>query len=157
MITKEDFKSLFETWQSIIDVQTEGLTREDLLLQPKPGGNCMLWILGHMAESMKDLTVELGGSTPKGYDVYERFARTSEPLLGDEPGLPDLAKIRADYAALSNLACQALDEQSDDYFKEPGWSGTKGATILFLSFHMSYHSGHVETMTVLRRTQRVTS
>ena len=144
MITKEDFKILFETWQWIMEVQTDGLSQEDLLLQPQPGGNCMLWVLGHMVESMKDLVGELGGSKPEGFGLYERFARTSEPVLESEPGLPDLVKIKQDYATLSQLALQTLDNQDDTYFGEPGRSGTKGATVLFLSFHMSYHAGQLE-------------
>jgi len=146
MITKEDFKILFETWEWIVDVQTQGLSYQDLLLQPQPGGNCMLWVLGHMVESMKDLVIELGGSEPQGFDIYKRFERTSEPVLKDEPGLPDLGRFKQDYAALSALAIQALENQTDDYFRQPGWSGTKGATVLFFSFHMSYHAGQLEVL-----------
>lgn len=144
MITKEDFKILFENWEWIVEVQTQGLSYEDLFLQPQPGGNCMLWVLGHMVESMKDLIVTMGGSIPEGFEVYERFERTSEPVLKDEPGLADLTKIRQDYAELSALALQTLENQTDSYFTEPGWNGTKGATILFLAFHMSYHAGQLE-------------
>lgn len=45
MITKEDFKIVFENWEWIVEAQTEGLSYEDLLFQPKPGGNCMLWVV----------------------------------------------------------------------------------------------------------------
>ena len=144
MITKEDFKVLFETWQWIVNIQSAGLSREDLLLQPQPGGNCMLWVLGHMVEGMKNLVVEMGGAEPEGFQAYQRFERTSEPVLEDEPGLPDLEKIRQDYASLNVLAAQALENQEDIYFAEPGWNGTKGATVLFLAFHMSYHAGQLE-------------
>jgi len=156
MITKEDFKNLFETWQWIVEVQTDGLGHEDLLLQPQPGGNCMLWVLGHMVESMKDLQGELGGSKPEGFELYERFARSSEPVLESEPDLPDLLKIKQDYAALSQLALQTLENQDDLYFGEPGWKGTKGATVLFLAFHMSYHAGQLEYLRSLAgRTEKV--
>lgn len=144
MITKEDFKILFETWQWVVEVQTEGLSQKDLMLQPQPGGNCMLWVLGHMVQSMKDIVMAIGATEPVGYEAYERFERTSEPLLEDEPGLPDLAKIREDFTALSKLAAETLENQADSYFNEPGWNGTKGATILFFSFHMSYHAGQLE-------------
>jgi len=144
MITKEDFKILFETWQWVVEVQTEGLSQKDLMLQPQPGGNCMLWVLGHMVQSMKDIVMAIGATEPVGYEAYERFERTSEPLLEDEPGLPDLAKIREDFTALSKLAAETLENQADSYFSEPGWNGTKGATILFFSFHMSYHAGQLE-------------
>ncbi len=144
MITKEDFKVLFETWQWIVEVQTEGLSQADLLLQPQPGGNCMMWVLGHMVESMKDLIVTVGGAEPEGFEAYNRFERTSDPLLADELGLPDLAKIRQDFTALTAMAAKTLENQADSFFNEPGWNGTKGATILFFAFHMSYHSGQLE-------------
>jgi len=86
----------------------------------------------------------MGGVVPEGFEVYERFERTSEPILKDEPGLPDLSKIRQDYSALIAVAAQTLENQSDSYFREPGWSGTKGATTIFLAFHMSYHAGQLE-------------
>ena len=86
----------------------------------------------------------IGATELVGYEAYERFERTSEPLLEDEPGLPDLAKIREDFTALSKLAAETLENQADSYFSEPGWNGTKGATILFFSFHMSYHAGQLE-------------
>lgn len=144
MITKEDFKIMFETWQWVVEVQTEGLSQKDLMLQPQPGGNCMLWVLGHMVQSIKDIAMTIGATEPAGYEAYERFKRTSEPLLEDEPGLPDLAKIREDFTALSKLAAETLENQADSYFSEPGWNGTKGATILFFSFHLSYHAGQLE-------------
>lgn len=144
MITKEDFKVLFETWKWVVEVQTEGMTREEMLIQPQPGGNCMLWVLGHMVVEMKNLITMMGGATPEGFEVYDRFERTSQPVLKDEPGLPGVEQLRQDYMVLNDLAAAALDEQTDAYFAEPGWSGTKGATVLFLAFHMSFHSGQLE-------------
>jgi hypothetical protein len=144
MITKEDFKTLFETWEWIVDVQTEGLSRQDLLIQPQPGGNCMLWVLGHMVVSMKDLIQTMGGTEPEGYQGYERFERNSQPVLSDEPGLPELEQIKTDFIALSKLAAQTLDAQDLAFFAQPGWSGTNGATVLFLAFHMSFHAGQLE-------------
>ena len=106
----------------------------------------MMWVLGHMVESMKDLVVTMGGDEPEGYQAYQRFERTSEPLIEDEPNLPDLATIKQDYAALTALAAQTLENQTDSFFAEPGWNGTKGATILFFAFHMSYHAGQLEIL-----------
>lgn len=97
-----------------------------------------------MVESMKDLILTMGGEVLDGYQVYTRFERNSEPVFKDEPGLPDLAKIRQDYAALSALAAQTLENQTDSYFTEPGWIGTKGATTTFFAFHLSYHAGQLE-------------
>ncbi|NLE83368.1 MAG: DinB family protein [Chloroflexi bacterium] len=156
MISKDDFKILFKTWQWIMEVQTEGLSQGDLLIQPRPGGNSMHWVLGHMIESMKNLVLAFGGPKPEEFEKYNRFARFSEPILGEEPDLPNLPTIRSDFATLSDLAVQALEGQDDAYFSEPGSSGTKGETVLFLAFHMSYHAGQLEYLRNLAgRTEKV--
>lgn len=145
MISKEDFKDLFNTWEWILDVQTKDLSQEDLLTQPQPGGNCMLWVLGHMVNSMCELVNELGGHTPAIASTYERFAPGSEPVLGYEKDLPSLDKIKDDFAKISKLAIQALDEQSEEFFAEEASHGqTNGGSLLFSAFHMSYHTGQLE-------------
>ncbi len=116
----------------------------------------MLWVLGHMVESMKDLILALGGTEPEGYQVYKRFERNSQPVLSDEPGLPELEQIKIDFTALSKLAAETLDAQDLAFFAQPGWSGTNGATVLFLAFHMSFHSGQLEFLRNLAgRTEKV--
>ncbi|MBP7213849.1 MAG: DinB family protein [Anaerolineaceae bacterium] len=145
MITKEDFKDLFSTWGRILDMQTKDLSQEDLLIQPQPGGNCMLWVLGHMVNSLSEMLIELGVPAPAVALTYERFASGSEPVLGAEEGLPSLEKIKEDFATISKLAIQALDEQSEEFFaEEAGHGQTNGGSLLFSSFHLSYHSGQLE-------------
>ena len=145
MISKEDFKDLFNTWERILDMQTKDLSQEDLLIQPQPGGNCMLWVLGHMVNSLCEVVIELGGPAPAVASTYERFASGSEPVLGDEEGLPSLEKIKEDFATISKIAIHALDEQSEEFFAEEASHGqTNGGSLLFSSFHLSYHSGQLE-------------
>ena len=145
MISKEDYKDLFSTWRRIMDMQTKDLSQEDLLIQPQPGGNCMLWVLGHMVDSLGEVVTELGGPNPAVASTYERFASGSEPVLGYEEGLPGLDKIKEDFAALSKMAIQALDEQSEAFFaEEAGHGQTNGGSLLFSAFHLSYHIGQLE-------------
>lgn len=156
MITKEDFKNLFGTWQWVINSQTEGLSFEDMLLQPQPGGNSMLWVLGHMVDSMVDLVEVLGGPRPTGFERYQRFSRLSEPVVKEEDGLPKLTQILEDFGKLSDLAQRTLDDQDEQFFTQPGWRGSKGESALFFAFHMSYHSGQLEQLRNLAgRTEKV--
>ena len=146
MISKEDYKDLFNTWQRVLDMQTKDLSQKDLLIQPQPGGNCMLWVLGHIVNSMGELVNELGGApTPEVVKTYDRFAPGSEPVLGYEEGLPGLEKIKEDFAAISKIAIQALDEKSEAFFAEDAGHGqTNGGSLLFSAFHLSYHIGQLE-------------
>ena len=146
MISKEDFKDLFNTWEWILDVQTKDLSQEDLLIQPQPGGNCMLWVLGHIVNSLGEVVIELGGGlTPTIVKTYNRFAPGSEPVLGYEKELPGLEKVKEDFVALSKIAIQALDGKSEEFFaQEAGHGQTNGGSLLFSAFHLSYHIGQLE-------------
>lgn len=145
MISKEDYKSLFNTWERILDMQTKDLSQDDLLIQPQPGGNCMLWVLGHIVNSMGEVVSELGGLVPAVATTYDRFASGSEPGLGYEKDLPGLEKIKEDFSALSNTAIQTLDEKSEAFFAEEASHGqTNGGSLLFSAFHLSYHIGQLE-------------
>ena len=146
MISKEDYKSLFSTWERLLDMQTKDLSQDDLLIQHQPGGNCLLWVLGHIVNSLGEVVNELGsGLPPTTVKTYDRFAPGSEPVLGYEEGLPGLDKIKEDFAALSKSAIQALDEKSEEFFaQEAGHGQTNGGSLLFSAFHLSYHTGQLE-------------
>ena len=146
MISKEDYKSLFSTWERVLDMQTKDLGQDDLLIQPQPGGNCMLWVLGHIVNSLGEVVNELGGGlTPTTVKTYDRFAPGSEPVLGYEKDLPELEKIKEDFVTLSRIAIQALDEMSEEFFaQEAGHGQTNGGSLLFSAFHLSYHIGQLE-------------
>ncbi len=127
-------------------MQTKDLGQDDLLIQPQPGGNCMLWVLGHIVNSLGEVVNELGGGlTPATVKTYDRFAPGSEPVLGYEKDLPGLEKIKEDFATLSKIAIQALDEKSEEFFaQEAGHGQTNGGSLLFSAFHLSYHTGQLE-------------
>ena len=145
MISKEDYKDLFNTWQRVLDMQTKDLSQKDLLIQPQPGGNCMLWVLGHIVNSLGEVVNELGVPVPAVASLYDRFASGSEPVLGFENGLPSLEKIKEDFATISTIAIQALDERSEEFFaEEAGHGQTNGGSLLFSAFHLSYHIGQLE-------------
>ena len=44
----------------VININLEGITQEESLLSPEPGGNCINWVLGHMLISRDDINKILG-------------------------------------------------------------------------------------------------
>ena len=64
----------------VTDRNVEGLTHEDSLKQPREGGNCLNWNLGHLVRARLAMLQVLGADAPYAmtdYDVYENEPITS--------------------------------------------------------------------------------
>ena len=63
MINAEDLIGAFERNLSVMKRQLAGLTHEDCLQQPASRGNCMNWVLGHIADARNSVLRMLGQET----------------------------------------------------------------------------------------------
>ncbi len=123
----------------------EGMTHEQSLLQPSPGGNCANWILGHLT-NVQNGVMHLLGEKP----VWESadLARAGEdPITG--PGnaiqwdtLRDrfLGSRERCLAAVSALSDGALAESVPHPF---GGTCTRAEVLNLLAFHQTYHTGQL--------------
>src|SRR5659263_129543 len=87
MITIQDYIRLLEGNAEIVKSQTAGLTMPEMLTQPANGGNCMLWVLGHLTDNLREILGIVGGTSPENLTDLRRFVRGSEPITGFEAGL----------------------------------------------------------------------
>lgn len=147
MLSANDLAEAFARNVTIIKRQTDGLTHEDSLLQPPFHGNCLNWVLGHIAASRDDV-LDLLGEPPVLGDAGARYKRGSEPLVAEEDGTLRLdalldrldraqeriaaALARMDEAALARLLPFGSRQMS------------VGQRVFFLYFHESYHVGQTE-------------
>ena len=83
MITMTDLTSEFGRNVDIIKAQTQGLTHADTLLQLPFRGNCMNWVLGHMADSRNNLLQFLQHKPILNEAELKRYGNGSEPVCGD--------------------------------------------------------------------------
>lgn len=44
----EIFRNQAENIDGILRLNVAGLTHEESLIQPRPGGNCLNWVMGHL-------------------------------------------------------------------------------------------------------------
>ena len=52
MITITEYADVLGGLKEIVHEQTAGLSDDELLIQPPHGGNCMAWVLGHLANNL---------------------------------------------------------------------------------------------------------
>jgi hypothetical protein len=140
--------------QTVVRRNVEGLTHEDSLRQPAPGGNCLNWIVGHLAWAYAGAVGLVGQETSLDQAALARYARGGEPIT-DPAQARDLSQLLAAFdegterftAGLATLPAEALGRPAP---ASP--SGDPNETVRSLLatilFHQSYHAGQTG---VLRR------
>jgi hypothetical protein len=142
--------------RQVVALNAAGVSHEESLIQPRPGGNCMNWVLGHLV-AVYDRSREI--FRPEGYapdDSLARYPRGSEPITGPEDARDfgellalwdDLAKQHeAGLAALTRGDLSKPAPFSPD--GPPREGDTVGSLLATIQFHQAYHAGQLG---VLRR------
>jgi hypothetical protein len=131
-----------------------GLTDEDALVQPSPGGNCLNWVTGHIVQSRGGTLALLGQKLPFAEDKYARYERGSKPVT-DSSGTIPLSVMVADFAATAEGLAAGLGGLTTEMLaaKAPFSPGdnpdeTVGSLLAGLAFHEGYHTGQLG---ILRR------
>ena len=138
----------------VVGANLAGLTHEDSLVQPRPGGNCLNWVLGHILGVYNQMLPMVSQEPVMDAEALQRYARGAPPIgdraealeFGQMVSAWNLALERVD-AGLAGLTPDVLDRQAPT---SP--SGNPNETIRSLlttvMFHQAYHAGQTA---VLRR------
>lgn len=138
-------KSLYQLTYRTIDMNTEGMSHEDSIRQPSPGGNCANWILGHITDVQNEV-MKLLGEEP-AWDS-ESLERTKNPISGADDAI-DWDAMRREFLASEPRCLAAIDALTGEKLDEPGYPHplggevTFGELLNFLAFHQVYHAGQI--------------
>jgi uncharacterized damage-inducible protein DinB len=139
--------------RDVVGANVAGLTHEDSLVQPRPGGNCLNWVLGHLL-SVYDGMLPLVSQEPvMGEAALKRYARGAPPIRDRAEALDfeqmlsawNQAVERVD-AGLAGLSPDVLDRPVKSPTGNP--NETVRSLITTVMFHQAYHAGQTA---VLRR------
>jgi uncharacterized damage-inducible protein DinB len=136
------------TW--VIKAQTEGLSHADSLLQTPYQINCLNWTLGHLLDGRGRVLDLLGIERPVPAEETERYARESEPVLGDGPGVLQfdrlLEALEESGARISAALAELAAEDLAAVVGEGESQAALGARLHFAYFHDTYHTGQTELL-----------
>lgn len=132
--------------QWIVQAQTDGLSHADSLLQLPFRGNCLNWVLGHLAVHRDEMLENLGGTAVVSADDGAPYGRKSQPLLSDERALT-LENLLGALAEQVEQLSACLEQSSPEALakiinEERGY--TLGEHIEFYLWHDTYHVGQLE-------------
>lgn len=148
MITTMDLIGGLERNLGIIKAQTKGLSHADSLLQLPFRGNCLNWVLGHIATNRNTMLRFLEEEAILSEAHSMRYGYNSEPVCGDADDILTLEQLLAALeqgqsalaARLENITPEELAREVQSFL------GTTplGQLIFFLFWHESYHTGQPE-------------
>jgi uncharacterized damage-inducible protein DinB len=149
MIGPNDLVEAFARNVSIIKMQADGLTHEDSLIPLPFRGNCLNWVIGHIAVS-RDTILEVLGQPPISGAEGLRYKRGSEVLAqADEATLP-LEELLAWLDRTQECLAATLEQMDEAALSREIPAGERTATVgqraFFFYFHESYHVGQTEML-----------
>lgn len=138
----------------VVKANIEGMTHEDSLVQPTPGGNCLNWVMGHLMTARNGVLPLLGREPLWDDRTVETYKRGSQPLTDPSTAL-SFDKIMADFDKSQEMITQGLREITSERMAEKApYSPTNnpnetvGSLLAGLAFHDAYHAGQTG---ILRR------
>ena len=156
MITTTDLIGGLERNLGIIQAQTKGLSHADSLLQLPFRGNCLNWVLGHLADNRNTLLRLLGEEAILSEAHARRYGYGSEPVCGDGDDILTLEQLltalEQGQSALAARLQNATGEELAGEVQSFLGTTTLGQLIFFLFWHESYHVGQPEFLRQLAGT-----
>lgn len=148
MITIGELQHILEMENGVIHEQMNGLTQADSLLQPKPGGNCLNWVMGHLLTNQLKLIEAIGATPPFDASRVARYERDSDPIRGQEEGVLELNSMVSLLDQTHQVIIAKLQTMREEDFDREVQIGERkvklGWRVFFLHFHYTYHLGQLE-------------
>ncbi|HYH81427.1 MAG TPA: DinB family protein [Longimicrobium sp.] len=150
----ETFRHQARMTHQVVRINVDGITHEESLAQPRPNGNCLNWVLGHLV-CIYGRALPLLGQEPVTLDgALDRYDRGTAPIVDPAEAI-DLQALRAAWDTVSERWDTGLGELPADALDQPAPFSpsdnpdeTVRSLISTVAFHQAYHAGQTG---VLRR------
>ncbi|MGI9253408.1 MAG: DinB family protein [Thermomicrobiales bacterium] len=129
--------------------QADGLTHADSLLQPPFRGNCLNWVLGHIAVHRDYVLEAMGQEKILGEGPVPRYDFGSAPILEDGPDVLPLETILAAIARQQERIAETLATITPEHLASEAPKSeprTVAQMAAFLYWHETYHVGQTELL-----------
>ena len=139
--------------REVVRMNLEGVTHAHSVVQPRPAGNCINFVLGHLCAVYERALPMLGQDSVRPAGALSRYDRGSPPLTDPSEALP-LAELEAIWREQCARVDAGLGAMTDEQLAEPsppvpGVPGDSlGDVVTTMLFHQAYHAGQLG---VLRR------
>jgi hypothetical protein len=151
MISLQDMISGFARNLEIVQLQTEGLSQGDSLLQLPFRANCLNWVVGHILTNRRNILRLLGEENTLADIDLDHYERDSEPIQKAGPGVLVLDELLSHLATSQKLLEAALEKETPETLQRTASYRDRPERpiafwLFFLYFHDTYHVGQTEIL-----------
>lgn len=145
MKTQQAIANQFGFVYRMIEVNTEGMTAEQSLAQPIPGGNCANWIVGHLTNVQNVIMKAIG--QPPVWESEQLGNAGWDPITGPHKAIAWDA-MRDRILGSRDRCVAAISSLSDAQMAEPvphpfGGTASRAEVLALGAFHQAYHAGQL--------------
>lgn len=137
----------FRRNSSYLDQRIAHLTHEQSLTQIGGAANCVNWLVGHMI-NYRHVVLAAAKADPSGIERFERYARESDPILSDGPGVLPFSTLVEELKASAEAVAAALGSIEQSVLADPSDRPDRFATghdqMHFYLFHDTLHTGQAD-------------
>jgi hypothetical protein len=138
----------------VVRTNVEGITHDESLVQPEPGGNCLNWIVGHLVWAYAGALPLVRQTSTMNQERLAQYARGAPPLT-DPSRAVKFDQLLAVWDESSRRMDTGLAGFPTDALTQPAPGSptgnpdeTVGSLLATIMFHQAYHTGQTA---VLRR------
>ncbi len=150
----EIFRHTARAIHKVVRLNVDGLTQAESLIQPRPAGNCLNWVLGHLLCVYQHVLPMLEQTPVIKAGALQRYDRGSPPIKDADQAMQlselmtawDQTAERID-DGLANLASETLDAPAP-FSPSGNENETVRSLLTTIFFHQAYHAGQTG---ILRR------
>ena len=143
----QEFVQMFGYNGYVIGRATGGITHEESLVHPAGDGNCMNWVLGHIAVYRNRALVDLGLKPTLDSSAESLYRKESQPIKDGSKAVAFEDLVVAVNAAQERLVDKFKEITDADLAAEKK-DQRLDARLAFMQFHEAYHAGQLG---ILRR------
>lgn len=130
----------------VLEKNVAGVSHQESLINPDPGGSCLNWVVGHLTLS-RNRALRLFGQEPM-YDNEEFAAYAGEDVPLTRENAISFEELKRRFKALQEPLVNCLDRLSPADMDKPAPFSptgnpkeTMGTLLASLAFHEAYHAG----------------
>jgi hypothetical protein len=132
---------LFELNGYAVMKNIDGVSHEESLIRPHPGGNCLNWVLGHIVATRNAILRQLGQDPIWSEEEARPYVRGSSGLSKGEGARP-LSDIVASFRESQERILSGLARIGPDQLAA-SLASKDGGNLAGLQFHEAYHAGQL--------------
>jgi hypothetical protein len=131
----------------VLEKNLGGLTHEESLINPQPGGSCLNWIVGHLTRS-RNQALRLFGQKPMfPTEEFNAYDDNDGTPFRREKAIP-FEELKRRFKALQEPLVNGLNGISAEAMEKPAPFSptgnpqeTVGSLLAAIAFHEAYHVG----------------